>query len=69
MRLLAHAIERAGLEAPVTSALSRLIDGTLPLDEWVGLVRAKQPPPARFGPPRTWWTRLKAWVRRGSRRR
>ena len=69
VRLLAHAIERAGLDAPVTSALSRLIDGTLPLDEWVGLVRAKQPPPARFGPPRTWWTRLKGWVGRRFRRR
>ena len=43
------------MEAPVVSALSRLIDGTLPLDDWVGLVRAKQPPPARFGRPRTWW--------------
>jgi len=63
--LLARAIKRARLEAPVVSALSRLIDGTLPLDEWVGLVRAKQPPPpARFGRPRTWWQRLKAWLRR-----
>ncbi len=61
VRLLAHAIERAGLEAPVTSALARLIDGTLPLDDWIELVRAKQPPPARFGRPRTWWARLKAW--------
>ena len=69
VRLLAHAIERAGLQAPVTSALSRLIDGTLPLDDWIELVRAKQPPPARFGPPRTWWTRLKAWLWRRSRRR
>ena len=69
VRLLAHAIERAGLDAPVTSALSRLIDGTLPLDAWIELVRAKQPPPARFGPPRTWWARLKSWFRRRSRRR
>ena len=69
VRLLAHAIERAGLDAPVTSALSRLIDGTLPLDDWIELVRAKQPPPARFGPPRTWWTRLKAWFGRRSSRR
>ena len=49
--LLARAMERAQLEAPVVSALSRLIDGTLPLDDWVELVRAKQPPPARFGRP------------------
>jgi glycerol-3-phosphate dehydrogenase (NAD(P)+) len=67
VRLLARAIERAGLEAPVTSALARLIDGTLPLDDWVALVRAKQPPPARFGRPRTWWVRIKDWLagRRG----
>jgi glycerol-3-phosphate dehydrogenase (NAD(P)+) len=62
--LLARAMERARLEAPVVSALSRLIGGSLPLDEWVELVRAKQPPPARFGRPRTWWQRLKAWFRR-----
>ena len=47
--ILAHAIERAGVEAPVTSALARLIEGTLPVDDWVALVRAKQPAPARFG--------------------
>jgi glycerol-3-phosphate dehydrogenase (NAD(P)+) len=62
VRLLARAIERAGLDAPVTSALAALIDGTLPLGDWVGLVRAKQPPPARFGRPRTWWARMRAWL-------
>ncbi len=61
VRLLARAIERAGLEAPVTSALARLIDGTLPLEDWIALVRAKQPPPARFGQPRTWWARFRDW--------
>jgi glycerol-3-phosphate dehydrogenase (NAD(P)+) len=68
--VLAHAIERAGVEAPVTSALGRLIEGTLPVDDWVALVRAKQPPPARFGRPSTWWTRLRAWFARsfGGRR-
>ena len=68
--VLAHAIERAGVEAPVTSALGRLIEGTLPVDDWVALVRAKQPPPARFRRPSTWWTRLRAWFARssGSRR-
>ena len=68
--VLAHAIERAGVEAPVTSALARLIEGTLPVDEWVALVRAKQPPPARFARPSTWWTRLRAWFVRmfGTRR-
>ncbi len=50
VRLLARAIERDGLEAPVTSALAHLIEGELPLDDWIELVRAKQPEPARFGP-------------------
>ncbi len=59
--LLAVAVQRAGLEAPVVSALAWLIDGGLPLDDWVRLVRAKQPAPARFGPPRTWWGRVKEW--------
>ena len=62
--LLARAIRQAGLEAPVTSALARLVDGSLPLDEWVELVRAKQPAPARFGSPATWWARLREWFRR-----
>jgi glycerol-3-phosphate dehydrogenase (NAD(P)+) len=68
--VLARAIEQAGVEAPVTSALARLIEGTLPVDDWVALVRAKQPPPARFGRPSTWWTRLRAWFARtfGTRR-
>ena len=61
---LARAIERAGVEAPVTSALARLSGGTLPVDDWVALVRAKQPAPARFGRPSTWWTRLRAWFAR-----
>jgi glycerol-3-phosphate dehydrogenase (NAD(P)+) len=69
VRLLAQAIEREGLEAPVTSALAHLIEGTLPLDDWISMVRAKQPPPAGFGSPRTWWTRLRDWVRRHFRRR
>ncbi|HYP48934.1 MAG TPA: NAD(P)H-dependent glycerol-3-phosphate dehydrogenase, partial [Thermoleophilaceae bacterium] len=62
VRLLAQSIERAGLDAPVTSALAHLIEGSLPLDDWVALVRAKQPAPARFRPPITWWTRLRAWM-------
>jgi glycerol-3-phosphate dehydrogenase (NAD(P)+) len=67
--VLAHAIERAGVEAPVTSALARLIEGTLPVDDWVALVRAKQPQPARFRRPSTWWSRVRAWFGRqfGSR--
>jgi glycerol-3-phosphate dehydrogenase (NAD(P)+) len=64
VRLLAHAIERERLEAPVVSALARLIEASMPLDEWIALVRAKQPPPARFSRPSTWWARLRAWLRR-----
>lgn len=60
--LLARAIERAGLAAPVTSALASLIDGTLPLDRWIELVRAKQPPPAGFVHPGTWWARMREWL-------
>src|SRR5918992_538394 len=68
--VLARAIERAGIEAPVSSALARLIEGELPVDDWVALVRAKQPAPARFGAPSTWWSRLRAWFTRrfGGRR-
>ncbi len=46
--LLARALERADVGAPVTGALGRLISGDLPLDEWVALVRATVPPPARW---------------------
>jgi len=63
VRLLARAIERRGLQAPVTSALAHLIDGDLPLERWLGLVRAKQPEPARFGPA-TLFARLREWWRR-----
>ena len=57
-----------GSTAPVTSALAHLIEGTLPLDDWISMVRAKQPAPARFRSPRTWWTRLRDWLRRRFRR-
>jgi glycerol-3-phosphate dehydrogenase (NAD(P)+) len=66
--LLARTIEQAGLEAPVTSALASLIEGTLPLDEWVKLVRAMQPARGGFGRPRTWGARIRAWWRRLMRR-
>ena len=61
--LLAAALAGAGIEAPVTRALCRLIEGDMPLDDWVALVRATVPPPARFRPP-TWWERLRARMRR-----
>jgi glycerol-3-phosphate dehydrogenase (NAD(P)+) len=59
--LLARTLERAGVKAPVTRALGQLISGELPLDEWVALVRATVPPPARWRRPqpglwrRLWW--------------
>jgi glycerol-3-phosphate dehydrogenase (NAD(P)+) len=42
--LLAHALAHAGVEAPVTSGLARLISGELPLDDWVALVRTTTAP-------------------------
>src|SRR3954453_5481251 len=67
--LLARALDRASVPAPIISALAGLISGDLPLEEWVGLVRTTVPPPARFGRARGggWWARLRAWWR--SRRR
>jgi glycerol-3-phosphate dehydrogenase (NAD(P)+) len=57
--LLAGTLERAGVEAPVTRALGRLISGELPLDEWVALVRATVPPPARWRRPQPgFWQRV-----------
>ena len=63
--LLARALERAGIEAPVTAALRDLIAGELPLDAWVAEVRATVPPPARFSSRsqlwfKRWWERMRA---------
>jgi glycerol-3-phosphate dehydrogenase (NAD(P)+) len=44
--LLATALRRAHVEAPVTTALHGLITGELPLEEWVSRVRTTVPPPA-----------------------
>jgi glycerol-3-phosphate dehydrogenase (NAD(P)+) len=58
--LLARAIERAGISAPITSALARLIEGQLPLDDWVALVRVAQPDPERRDRGvRAWWRRVR----------
>jgi glycerol-3-phosphate dehydrogenase (NAD(P)+) len=59
--LLARALARNGIEAPVTTALARLIEGELPLDEWVAVVRTTVPPPARWRPQvrRGFWRRLR----------
>jgi glycerol-3-phosphate dehydrogenase (NAD(P)+) len=65
--LLARACEAAQVDAPVISALASLIDGRLPLDEWVALVRTMQPPPARFAG--GFWRRIAAWFRRLRARR
>jgi glycerol-3-phosphate dehydrogenase (NAD(P)+) len=56
-----HAGEQArGAQAPITTALGRLISGELPLKEWVALVRATVPPPAlwRRRPQPGFWRRL-----------
>lgn len=59
--LLARAVRGAGVEAPILTALAGLIDGSLGIDDWVALVRAKQPPPGRFrGRLGAWWRRLRA---------
>ena len=69
--LLARALDRAGVEAPVTAALGRLIAGELPLEEWVAVVRTTVPPPARWRPAMRpgWWQRFRAWIQRPFSRR
>ena len=68
--LLAKALAVAGVDAPVTSALGRLIAGELPLEDWVAVVRATVPPPARWRPAvrSGFWRRLRerisGWFRR-----
>ena len=58
--LLARALDAAGVGAPVTRALGRLISGELPLNDWVALVRATVPPPAlwRRRPRPGFWRRM-----------
>jgi glycerol-3-phosphate dehydrogenase (NAD(P)+) len=56
--LLARATQAAGVSAPVISALARLIAGTLPLDQWVELVRARQPESPYTG------GRMRRWLER-----
>ena len=69
--LLARALTAAGVDAPVTAALGRLISGELPLDDWVALVRTTVPPPARFGRRqgrfRRAWQRVRRWFSRRDR--
>ena len=69
--LLAKALGNAGIDAPVTNALSALIQGELPLEDWVAVVRTTIPPaPRRRGPiPPTLWRRFRAWISRVLSRR
>jgi glycerol-3-phosphate dehydrogenase (NAD(P)+) len=67
--MLSRAVERAGVEAPVLRALTRLIGGEMPLDEWVALVRTTTPAPAgrRTGWWKRTWVRVRAWFSPGAR--
>jgi glycerol-3-phosphate dehydrogenase (NAD(P)+) len=69
--LLARALASAGVDAPVTTALGRLIAGELPLDDWVAVVRTTVPPRARWRPavPPGFWRRLRERIRAVFRRR
>ncbi len=70
-RTQSHAGERPrGGQAPITTALGRLISGELPLQEWVALVRATVPPPAlwRRRPQPGFWRRLWRRLRRPANR-
>ena len=67
--LLATALERASVTSPITGALAELIAGTRPLDDWVALVRATVPAPARFRRPQRGFLqrlmdRIRGWFRR-----
>jgi glycerol-3-phosphate dehydrogenase (NAD(P)+) len=63
--LLANALGAAGVDAPVTTALGRLIAGELPLEDWVAVVRATVPPRARWRPAVRvgFWHRLRERIR------
>lgn len=62
--LLAEALVSAGFPSPVTTALSSLIEGTLPLADWIAVVRATVPPPARWRTPVKpgFWRRLRGRI-------
>jgi glycerol-3-phosphate dehydrogenase (NAD(P)+) len=68
--LLARALNHAGLDAPVTDGLAKLISGELPLEDWVALVRTTVPPsPTRWRPVAPgFWTRVMARARSMFRR-
>jgi glycerol-3-phosphate dehydrogenase (NAD(P)+) len=62
--LLARALTRAGVDAPIVTALAGLISGELPLEEWIARVRTTTPPPARYTTT-SWaqrrWGRMRLW--------
>ncbi len=65
--LLARALQGAGVDAPIISALAGLISGELPLEQWVEKVRTTTPTPARTSPIGFWrrrWMGVRAWRRR-----
>jgi glycerol-3-phosphate dehydrogenase (NAD(P)+) len=66
--LLDKALAAASIEAPVTHALACLIDGRVPLDEWVAVVRTTIPPAARRSAELGPWRRLVDWFKRIFRR-
>ena len=61
--LLAAAYSRAGVDAPITGGLARLISGELPMDDWVALVRTTTPASSGWGAARraTLAERWRAW--------
>jgi glycerol-3-phosphate dehydrogenase (NAD(P)+) len=63
--LLAKALSAAGVDAPVTTALARLIQGELPLDDWVAVIRTTVPPRARWRPAVRpgFWRRVRQRIR------
>ena len=60
----------AGIQAPVMTALARLISGELPLDEWIAIVRTTLPPPPRWRPTVRpgFWKRVRERIRNWFRR-
>lgn len=69
--LLATAMTSAGFGPPVTTALAQLIQGELPLADWIAVVRTTVPPPARRRSAfrRGFLQRLADWLRRLFKRR
>ena len=56
----------------MSSALANLIEGELPLEEWINVVRATVPPPARWRRPPVkpgFWKRLRERITNLFRRR